>query len=176
MAPRPWGTSPCHSSTAPLALLEKVPASCGLTPPRGHQAPKPAWGVPPLLIYYTPPCSASHCRLAARENQDPPLSMSYLPFPPPMESATKPLSHSLTPLTSLLLFPSDSPLPVLSLPIPSTSHPLSCCTGDREAEKGTDRPMGVAPEPDIRMRMTGGSRIFSPPKVPQTTQVQSVQN
>ena len=30
------------------ALLEKVPASRGLTPPRGHQAPKPAWGVPHL--------------------------------------------------------------------------------------------------------------------------------
>lgn len=177
-APRPWETSPCHSCTAPLSPAGESPSVMGADTTKGSPSSKACLRSPPPLppIYYTPSGSASHCHLATKENQDPPLSTSYLPFPTQMESATKPPSRSTLDIT-LPLFPRDGPLPFLSLPIPSISHPLSCCTGDREeAEKGTDRPMGLAHEPDTRMRMTGGSRIFSPPKVPQTTQVRSVPN
>lgn len=177
-APRPRETSPCHSCTAPLSPAGESPRVTGADTTKGSPSSKACLGSPPPPppIYYTTSGSASHCHLATRENQDPPLSTSCLPFPTQMESATKPTSCATLDIT-LPLFPRDGPLPFLSLPIPSISHPLSCCTGDRgDAEKGTDRLMGLAHEPDITMRMTGGSRIFSPPKVPQTIQVQSALN
>ena len=144
-APRPWETSPCHSSTAPPSPAGESPSVARADPTKGSPSSKARLGSPPpLLICYTPPRSSSHCRLATRENQDPPLSTSYLPFPPPTESATKPLSRSLTPWTSLLLcFQAEGTVPSLCSLSPSppsaVPSPAALATEERQRRGRTGR-------------------------------------
>ena len=116
-APRPRETSPCHSCTAPLSPAGESPRVTGADTTKGSPSSKACLGSPPPPppIYYTTSGSASHCHLATRENQDPPLSTSCLPFPTQMESATKPTSCATLDIT-LPLFPRDSPLCCDTLP------------------------------------------------------------